>query len=588
MPFARRVDDALSVPIGVATLLVLAAGWGLFAWHVNHAREAALDRARNLVSVLSRTLAEHTTQVLFGVDYALQSLDERGDQPGTNIQRTPAAVHEVLRRLRETNPVFGGVAVTNREGRSIANADSPTGSGADLSQRDSFKALRDGQEGLIVSTPIKQSTTRQWAIPISRRLVDGKGEFAGMITALLRPEYFRDLYRAPGVSLVSLVRHDGTLLIREPGTDAAYESGSRASSRAVELMRKAPSGIDDIVSAVDGIYRVVGYTSIRDHPLSVFVGINHDLALAEWRADTQRVAVAAVVASIVIVLFAGLLLYRVRRQVELTRHLARARQEAETARQSAEAANRAKSEFLAHMSHELRTPLNAINGFCEMMLLEMHGPLGDRRYAGYLRDMKMAGEHLGAVIGNILDMTKIDTGRWEVELAACGLYALAADLRGMLSGRAEDSGITLRIDLPPLLPDLITDRRMLLQVLLHVVGNAFKVTPAGGSVRVEAQVEGDSLVLTVTDDGIAMSPEEMIRALQPFDGRDSQIARGPHDAGLGLPLSRRFAELLGGRLDMTAVPSGGTRVTIRLPFRPMAGAAGVPEASAPRRAVAGR
>jgi signal transduction histidine kinase len=574
--------DGLYLWIAAAALLVTAIGWGLFAWHVGHGREAELERARSLVRSLSRTLAEHTAQAFFGVEYALRSFDERSDLPGINVRGPPALVHQRLRQIFETNPVFGGLALVDRDGIVVANAFSPEGSGADLSARVSYRSLRDTPyAGLLITPPVRQLPSNSWVIPVNLRLVDSDGRFDGMISAALRPEYFRDIYRASAVPVAALAMNDGTLLSREPGGDANYERGARVGRDALLAAQSGGSGVGEIVSGQDGVRRIAGYAVVRGYPMTVFTAIDYDAALAGWLVETRRALTAAIASTVLILIFAVLLLRRLRRQQEMGRQIELAHDAAQEARLAAEAAVRAKSEFLAHMSHELRTPLNAINGFSDMMAQGYFGPLGDARYADYARHINAAGRHLLSIINTILDMAKVDAGKWEVALAPLRVSELAADIASLTQGRAADHGVRLSIELPDRLPPIVTDRRLLLQILINLATNGIKFTPRGGAVRIVGTVDGKHLLLEVQDTGVGMSAEDLEQVLQPFGHGNSELARKHHDTGLGLLLSKRFTELLGGSFVLASGPDRGTTVALRLPLQ----AAPLPQA---QDAAAGR
>jgi len=238
----------------------------------------------------------------------------------------------------------------------------------------------------------------------------------------------------------------------------------------------------------------------------------------------------------------------------------------ETAKVRAESANRAKSEFLANMSHELRTPLNAINGFSEIMVAEMFGPVGDRRYAEYAKDILMSGQHLLALINDILDMAKIEAGKMTMSFEPVALEDCIEDAVRLMHNRAEASGLTLKVELAPL-PEIEADYRALKQVLLNLLSNAVKFTPRGGTVTVLTAAFGDEVRLSVRDSGIGISAEDIARLAQPFEQIESQHAKTQQGTGLGLALTKSLIEMHGGRLDFQSEPGHGTTVSVFLPVR---------------------
>ncbi|MDE2488627.1 MAG: PAS domain-containing protein [Alphaproteobacteria bacterium] len=234
----------------------------------------------------------------------------------------------------------------------------------------------------------------------------------------------------------------------------------------------------------------------------------------------------------------------------------------------AEEANRAKSEFLANMSHELRTPLNAINGFSEIMASEMYGPLGDSRYRDYVRDILNSGQHLLALINDILDMSKIEAGKMSLRFDPISLEEVAEDAVRLVRNRADAAGLSLRVEIPDL-PEIEADYRAVKQVLLNLLSNAVKFTPRGGRIVVKAELRedplGERVRVTVQDTGIGISAEDLARLATPFEQIEHQQAKTQQGTGLGLALSKAFAELHGGSLELKSAPGQGTAASFLLP-----------------------
>lgn len=242
----------------------------------------------------------------------------------------------------------------------------------------------------------------------------------------------------------------------------------------------------------------------------------------------------------------------------------------ETEKVKAEGANRAKSEFLANMSHELRTPLNAINGFSEIMMNEMFGPLGDERYKGYSQDIHSSGQHLLALINDILDMSKIEAGKMNLKFEPMHVEDVAEDAVRLVRNRAEAAGLNLSIDFPPL-PEIEADYRAIKQVLLNLLSNAIKFTPRAGSVTLRAEVRrdpfGDMVRVSVSDTGIGIAKEDLARLARPFEQVESQFSKTTQGTGLGLALTKSLISMHEGVLDMESTPGEGTTVSFALPIR---------------------
>jgi signal transduction histidine kinase len=235
------------------------------------------------------------------------------------------------------------------------------------------------------------------------------------------------------------------------------------------------------------------------------------------------------------------------------------------AKEAAEVASRVKSEFLATMSHELRTPLNAVLGFSDMIRAGISGPI-DPKYQAYAADIHSSGEHLLTLISDILDISKIESGRLELHEEPTSIAEVVARCVRLITPHAEDGGLAIVQRIPPDLPDVIADEVRLKQAVLNLLSNAVKFTPAGGRVEILAREAEDGAVeLTVADNGIGMRPEDVPVALEPFRQIDSKTTRPYEGTGLGLPLTKRLIDLHGGSLAIETAPGRGTRVTLRLP-----------------------
>nr|WP_274389984.1 ATP-binding protein [Azospirillum doebereinerae] len=238
----------------------------------------------------------------------------------------------------------------------------------------------------------------------------------------------------------------------------------------------------------------------------------------------------------------------------------------EAARRQAEQANRAKTAFLANMSHEIRTPLNAMMGFAEILEQEVLGPHAIPLYREYARDIAESGRHLLDLVNDLLDLSKAEAERLDLVEAAVDVPRVVNGIARLLAERAARNGVRIAASVPADLPPLWADERKLRQMLLNLLSNGVKFTPADGVVTVEARVAANGVLwLSVHDTGIGMSGEELSKALEPWGQIDSALGRGHVGTGLGLPLTKCLIELHGGRLDVVSTPDRGTTMALVFP-----------------------
>jgi GAF domain-containing protein len=233
-----------------------------------------------------------------------------------------------------------------------------------------------------------------------------------------------------------------------------------------------------------------------------------------------------------------------------------------------EAANRHKSEFLANMSHELRTPLNAIIGFSEVLGERMFGELNEKQ-AEYTDDILTSGRHLLSLINEILDLSKVEAGRMELELATFDLPLAIENARTFVRERATKHGINLDVTIDEQLGDFVGDERKIKQVLLNLLSNAVKFTPEGGRIGIKARQADGSVEISVSDTGIGIAPEDQPKIFEEFRQVGSDYAHKTEGTGLGLTLAKKFVELHGGKIWVTSEVGKGSTFTFTLPEKPM-------------------
>jgi cell cycle sensor histidine kinase DivJ len=235
-------------------------------------------------------------------------------------------------------------------------------------------------------------------------------------------------------------------------------------------------------------------------------------------------------------------------------------------RDEAESASRAKTQFLANMSHELRTPLNAVIGFSEILNRELFGAIGEARYLEYARLIHESGEHLLNVVNDILDMSKIEAGKFNIVKEPFDVSPLVKSCCDLMRHTAEQRSLSLIMDVAPGIPELLADKRACKQMLINLISNAIKFTDPGGWVRVSARRVDGTVELGVADNGIGIAEADLPRLGNPFVQANDSYDRSYDGAGLGLSVVKGLARLHGGRLELKSSLGEGTSATIVLPL----------------------
>jgi signal transduction histidine kinase len=280
-------------------------------------------------------------------------------------------------------------------------------------------------------------------------------------------------------------------------------------------------------------------------------------ALKDWRANAYTQGVALFVRSLFVAGVGWFLVRQLRWRESVERELV-------AAKNKAESASRAKSDFLANMSHELRTPLNAIIGFAEIIKSRSFGAASER-YSEYAGDIHNSGTHLLALINDILNLSKLEAGKFQLQEQDVDLATTVDACIRLIEAQAYQSEIRLSVSLDPEVLFIRADERRLRQILINLLSNAVKFSPEGGDVKVSSVRRGGGLAISVSDTGIGMAPEDIPKAMAPFGQIERKVRRKQEGTGLGLPLAKQFVELHGGTFAIESKLNVGTTVTFLVP-----------------------
>lgn len=236
------------------------------------------------------------------------------------------------------------------------------------------------------------------------------------------------------------------------------------------------------------------------------------------------------------------------------------------AKSELESANASRSRFLSIISHELRTPMNAIIGFSEILEQELLGPLGNQKYKEYAADICASGQHLLSLINDLLDMSKVEAGKWRLKRTLVDIEVLIRSCCRLMAEQAAAVGVFIEVFVADGLGDAYIDERAIRQVLLNLLSNALKFTDQEGLVRVSAWSDDQNLIIVVTDNGVGIQASDLSRVFQPFEQGENNLARTHEGTGLGLSLCKSLVELHNGAIRLDSNEGKGTTVTFQLPL----------------------
>lgn len=543
----------LLLPIVAVVVALIVLVWGAILYKTRAEEELVIQAINTANLNLARAFEEHTVRTIKSVDQAVLFLKFQYEKLGDRVN-----IAEYVREGMIINSIFNQLGVIDEHGTYILSnlANHKT---MDLSDREHFRVhkARDTNE-LFISKPVLGRASGKWSIQMTRRINKPDGSFGGVVVISVDPFYFSDFYS--GVDLgkdgvVSLVGRDGIVRARRSGDNK--EVGQDLSrSPLMENLARAEMGSYRSSSHADGLRRFYGYRAMRDYPLVVAVGVSEDAALAEYRERRVGYMAYAGGMTLVVLLFGGMAIHLLDRQIRISAAL-------RESQIKAEAANRMKSEFLASMSHELRTPLNGIMGYAEF--LKENTDETNREFAGIILD---SSNHLLELVNSILDLAKIESGKMELERRSEALRPMIERIVRTHRPPADEKGLTLGLVIDPALPEqIICDATRLAQILNNLVNNAIKFTDSG-AVNVGVGQDGGKLRIVVADTGCGIDAEMQPHVFERFRQVDGFLTRRHQGTGLGLALVKELVALMGGEVVLSSRPGEGSEFVVSLPLEP--------------------
>jgi signal transduction histidine kinase/DNA-binding response OmpR family regulator len=564
LPPHRRLFGA----VGAIALALIATIGGTSVFFLDNLRESTLQTAETSLSRYSLTLAENADRSFKSVDLVLSSIADYIARKGVVDDDTYRAAvsdretHFLLREKIAGLPQIDALTVIDARGKLLNFSRYWPIPDVDVSDRDYFKALKadDGPQS-FVSAPVQNRGNGTWNVYLARRLNDPQGHFMGLLLGAISVPYFENFFASTSLgpdTTISLVREDGLLLAHFPPNNDIGNQSSGFGQRAL-----AAGGTIREIGRKDRQMRLRAAKMLPGYPALVVVSQAEDDALQGWREMATLMTTMSLISAIAVIVVAFMIARRWNRHEDLIR--------------AAEAANAAKTTFLAMMSHEIRTPMNAVLGMATT-LLDTHLSAEQRRYVVAIHN---AGDSLLEILNDILDFSKLESGRLSLENIAFSADALVANTLSIIGPRATAKNLAIRsVRDPTLPPALVGDAGRIRQVLLNLVSNAVKFTAAGEivvSTRCSAIKDGKAVVeWTVSDTGIGIAPERIGSLFTNFVQADNSINRRFGGSGLGLAICKRLTEQMGGDIGVTSTPGNGTAFSFRLTL-PVAAAIAVPE-----------
>ncbi len=530
------------------------------AYQASKAYETSIADAKLNAKRLTSILSDQVDLTLLGVDLVLQRAVERQYFNTMFGGHLPHDMENNFRFWVDETPQIMAMMLVDERG-TINVAANKRGYDDWYNYEDAvdtnplFLAVKDDTEaGTFIGKLNTRSKVHPQLIVMSRRINKLDGTFGGVMVAALDPTYFSEFFASVDQGsnrFLSLMLEDGTLLYNSGNEDekSRFMLDFIAADARKNTQKK---GIITDIKTFDNHINIYSYSRLKNLGVISAIVIDETDFLDSWRdARTKDISFLAI-----FTIFGSVLSYFA---LNMAKQIIRV----EESEASAILASQAKSEFLANMSHELRTPLNAVIGFSEMLGAGYFGGLNEKQKER-VQDINLCGTHLLQLISDILEFSKGEAGKLELYEEEVDMNRSVAEAARIIAERAKAKNISVVTDVADFLPLLMADKRKIRQILLNLLSNAIKFTPSHGTITISVRLDQHrQMHLAVTDTGIGIPAEDIPKALAVF----GQVHRSQsHEGtGLGLPLCKMFAELHGGKLQLTSEVGHGTTVRIIFP-----------------------
>ncbi len=532
------------------TLFLLIAIGISYKIHTEERQEKETLRRNNLN--LARMVQEHTLRTLKSVDQAVLFLKFQYEKQGKSID-----IQQYVREGMIISKLFNQLGVIDENGMYILS-NLPKHKVIDLHDREHFKVhIAHDCNCLFVSKPVLGRASGKWSIQLSRRINKADGSFGGVVVVSLDPYYFTNLYSEVDLGkqgVITLLGQDGVVRARRSGQNVSVGQ-KLPDSPVLKLAQKQEEGFYETRSLVDNIYRTFAFRKLPDYPLFAIIGVSNDEAMRDFNNRVYLYEAFGALFSLILLVFAILTTRLITRQARIGHEL-------ELSRQKAEEANRLKSEFLASVSHELRTPLNGIIGYAELL----DDSVDDDNLKEYAKTIGTSGQHLLQLVNSILDLAKIEAGKMTLDIQPVNIVALIQQTHAAHLPEAQRKSLVFDYSLRPDLPETLQcDPLRIRQIMNNLVHNALKFT-AEGSIHLSAERRGETIAIRVRDTGPGIAANDIPLIFEKFRQLEGFIDREKGGAGLGLALSRQFAELMSGTLTVESTLGHGSTFVLTLPL----------------------